>query len=361
MTIKIILLIFVSSNFISCNGLVNSKNNSTELKTVETGKIVKELDNQIWVVFQDAAKNYWFGSNGKGIYKYNGKTLMQFTTVDGLVDNQIRGIQEDKAGNLYFETPKGISKYNGTKFNTLEVIKSPNNKWKLETNNLWFGYNANDLYRYDGISLFELKLPRKNLNKAFENETEGVAFESNNYSPYAVYGVDKDKDGNMWFGTVTAGAFRYDGKSFIWFGEKELSTLPDGRVPGVRSIIQDKDDYFWLSNFYSKYKINPNLPNGYEKLKAVELPKDMAKDKILYFNAGLSDDEGNLWMTTYSGGVWKYDGKTLSNTTLNNGNEELLLICIYQDQSGTIWLGTNNDGVYKQIGNHFEKFEPNKY
>jgi ligand-binding sensor domain-containing protein len=225
---------------------------------------------------------------------------------------------------------------------------------------LWFGYNANDLYRYDGDSLFELKLPRKDLKKAFGIEPEGVPFKGLNNTPYAVFGVNKDKDGNIWFGTATAGSFRYDGNSFLWFGEKELSTLPDGRVPGVRSMIQDKNGYFWLSNFYSKYKINPALPNGYEKLKAVDLPIEITKDKILYFNAGIADEDGNLWMTTYGGGIWKYDGKTLTNLEVKKGTENVLLVSIYQDNNGTIWLGTDNDGVYKQNGDKFEKFKLKK-
>ena len=111
------------------------------------------------------------------------------------------------------------------------------------------------------------------------------------------------------------------------------------------------------SNFYSKYRIASELPNGYEKMKAVDLPTEIVKDKILYFNSGIADEKGNLWMTTYGGGVWKYDGKTLSNFEIENGEEDVLLIDIYQDNNGTIWLGTDNDGVYKQIGNAFKKFK----
>jgi len=354
---KNLLIIFIPIILVSCNGQVNSESKQAEIKSVEISKPVSELDNQIWEVFQDSKGNYWFGSNGNGIYKFDGKTIIQFTTKDGLIHNQIRGIQEDKQGILYIETPNGISKYNGTDFTTLQPVKSSKNEWKLEPNDLWFGYNANDLYRFDGTSLYELKLPRQDLRKAFGIETEGVPFEGNNNSPYAVFGVNKDKDGNIWFGTATAGAFRYDGDSILWFGEKELSTLPDGRVPGVRSMIQDKDGYFWLSNFYYKYKINPDLTKGYEKVKAVDLPTEVTQDKILYFNSGIKDEKGDLWMTTYAGGVWKYDGNTLSNIKIHNGEEEVLLMCIYQDTDGTIWLGTNNDGVYKQNGSKFEKFE----
>ena len=150
-----------------------------------------------------------------------------------------------------------------------------------------------------------------------------------------------------------AGAFRYDGKSFLWIGEKELSILPDDIAPGVRSMIQDKNGYFWLSNFKSKYKIEPNTLE-YKKIKGVE------KGKPYYFNSGLSDNNENLWMTTYGGKVWKYDGKTLSDFEIKNGEKDVLLITIYQDNNGVLWLGTDNDGVYKSNGETFEKFEPNK-
>ena len=63
-------------------------------------------------------------------------------------------------------------------------------------------------------------------------------------------------------------------------------------------------------------------------------------------------------MTTYGGGVWKYDGESLSNLEIHNGIETILLVSIYQDSNGTLWLGTNNDGVYKQNGEAFEKFVP---
>jgi ligand-binding sensor domain-containing protein len=350
-SVKIILLIFVSSIFHSCHGQVKPEHKKTETETIEIGKVVTEFDNQIWRIFQDSKGKYWFGSNGRGVYYLDGNELKQFTTTDGLVNDTIRGIQEDSSGNIYIETPEGISKFNGKNFTTLKAIKSADNQWKLDPDDLWFGYNANDLYRYDGDSLFELKLPRKDLKKSFGIDTLISPFITNN--PYSVYAINKDKDGNIWFGTFVAGAFRYDGKSLLWFDEKELSILPDGTAPGVRSILQDKDGYFWLSNFISKYKIEADT-SVYKKLKGIE------KDKPNYFNSGIVGKDGNLWMTTYGGIVWKYDGKTLSSFRINNGKDVVLLVTIYQDKNGILWLGTDNDGVYKQNGDKFEKFRLKK-
>ncbi len=65
-------------------------------------------------------------------------------------------------------------------------------------------------------------------------------------------------------------------------------------------------------------------------------------------------------MTTYGGGVWKYDGNKLFNWEVKDGKTEVLLISIYEDNKGVLWLGTDNVGVYKFNGKIFEKFEPMK-
>lgn len=355
--IKTFLLIIISSTFISCKGQEKTEPKITETKSFEFGKTVSNLDNRIWAVFQDSRDNYWFGSNGKGLYHFDGKILRLITSDDGLINNTIRGIQEDNKGNIFIETPKGISKFTGENFTALKVIVSENNQWKLEPNDLWFNCNgnANNIYRYDGENLYELQLPQKDIKNIF-----GINENEISYSPYSVYGIDKDKKGNVWFGTVLAGAFRFDGKSFLWIGEKELSRLENGQEPGVRSILEDKNGDIWLSNFKNKYKIESNSKDDYKKLKAAELSEEIIKEKLLYFNSGLTATNGDLWMTTYGGGVWNYDGKTLSNYELNNGEEDVLLISIFQDNYGTLWLGTDNDGVYKYNGETFKKFEPNK-
>ncbi len=354
-TIKILLIIFVSSNFFSCNGQVKSENNTTELTTLEFGKTVSKLDDKIWNIYQDSKGNYWFGSNGKGVYHFDGKNLKQITTDDGLINNTIRGIQEDNLRNIFIETPEGVSRFDGKTFTTLKVIKSPNNQWKLDLYDLWFNCNgnANNVYRYDGKNLYELQLPQKDIKNIFGINENEIA-----YSPYSVYGIDKDKKGNIWFGTVLAGAFRFDGKSFLWIGEKELSRLKDGSEPGVRSMVEDINGDMWLSNFISKYSLTPNDSNTYEKLVGVNLSNTSFANRFPYFTSGLIDNNGNLWMTTYGGGVWKFNGNKLFNFPIKNGETEVLLISIYKDNKGVLWLGTDNDGVYEFNGENFEKFEP---
>ena len=346
----------------ACNDQVKLESSSTQKPTIAKGQLFPELDDKIWSIHQDKKGNYWFGSNGNGVFKYNGDSILLYTEKDGLIENTIRGIQEDHLGNIFIETPSGVSKFDGKTFTTIPILSDPSNKWKLETTDLWFNCNGNpdDVYRYDGNKLFELKLPRMDLNQAFGTVVKGLSFADMNSSPYSVFGIDKDKNGNLWIGTIVAGAFRYDGNSFLWIAEKELTTLPDGRVPGVRSMLEDKDGNFWLSNFISKYRIIENEAGAtYEKLVAIDPSTGQFDDKLPYFNSGVVAKDGNLWMTTYGGGVWKYDGNELVNfPVIDKDKNEVLSVSIYEDHQGVFWLGTDNAGVFKFNGKSFTKFKP---
>ncbi len=134
-----------------------SNSASNELKaTAAKGETVRELDKAIFYIFQAKDNTYWFGSNERGVYRYDGKALVNFTKKDGLVSNQIRGIQEDKAGNIYFTTYEGINRFDGRAFTTLNV--SPSSDWTKQPDDLWFvgTQDTGVVYRYDGKSLLRL-------------------------------------------------------------------------------------------------------------------------------------------------------------------------------------------------------------
>src|SRR5262245_14548462 len=98
------------------------------------GETVTELDNQIWNVFQGKDSAYWFGSNGKGVYRWGGegKALVRFTTEHGLAGNYILGIQEDRAGNILVVSNGGVSRFDGRGgrgFTKLTAVEPPKSEW----------------------------------------------------------------------------------------------------------------------------------------------------------------------------------------------------------------------------------------
>jgi hypothetical protein len=69
----------------------------------------------------DKAGNLWFGTQGGGASRYDGKSFTNFSTTQGLVDNTILCLFLDKAGNIWFGTSLGPSKYDGSAFTNFTI------------------------------------------------------------------------------------------------------------------------------------------------------------------------------------------------------------------------------------------------
>lgn len=340
--------------FTSCKGQNNSK---TPEETIEIGVTVPQLDKTIWVIYQDKTSNYWFGSKENGVFYYDGQHIKQITTEDGLVSNDIRGIQEDSHGNLFFETEQGVSKFDGQSFKTLKIknAHSPTNNWMLNPDDLWFriGFNKNGLYRYDGEYLHYLKFPKSPQEDAFYRNNPNSSFQ-----PYGLYTIYKDRKGHMWFGTSSLGVCRFDGNTITWHYEDQLQTTPSGGDFGTRAIFEDKDGLFWINNTRFRYKplTNNNFKLDLKKEKGIGYVNKKNDMEFPFFQSITEDTSANLWMATYENGVWKYHGNELIHYPIKDGDTDVLLFTIYTDNKGVLWLGTFNAGVYRFNGQSFEKF-----
>ena len=64
-------------------------------------------NNDVRSITEDKTGNLWFGTDGGGVSRYDGKSFSTFTTAQGLANNSVRSITEDKTGNLWFGTYGG--------------------------------------------------------------------------------------------------------------------------------------------------------------------------------------------------------------------------------------------------------------
>ncbi|MBK6903662.1 MAG: hypothetical protein IPH04_12885 [Saprospirales bacterium] len=91
-------------------------------------------------MLEDKDENLWFGTMGKGIYRYNGKTLDNFLNSNkqeynlGENNQLILDILQDKNGNLWFSSWNGggVWRFDGINFKTsfllLTIIKQTKTK-----------------------------------------------------------------------------------------------------------------------------------------------------------------------------------------------------------------------------------------
>ena len=353
---NIILLLIISTIISSCLGQGKPDTKNTEVEQDSVGEIVSELAPNTHLIYQDSNHNYWFGNDSE-IYKYDGKTLLVFTLKDGLVSNKIIGIQEDNLGNIYFDTPDGVSKYDGQQFETLKVTENHSNKgiWKSDLDDLWFriGWDKKGPYKFDGQNLYHLEFPKSKIEDELYTKYPNIS-----YNPYSIFSMLKDSKGNLWFGTADLGIYQFDGDQIRWMHEEHLGSTPGGGSFGIRSIVEDKEGYFWICNTNYKYKILPDSIGDDEPLKVLNYKREKGvihkNEEVLYFMSMILDDKGNLWMIN-NDGVWKNNGQELVKFFVKDGESDISPSSAYKDNNGDLWFGTRRDGIYIYNGKVFEK------
>ena len=321
----LLLFIFITS----CNGQDKTqlpKNSVSESKTIPVGQpqnntpgadIALQIGKCIRCIFQDITGNFWFGTDGDGVCRYDGKTFTYFTVKEGLCSNVVWTIQEDKTGNPWFGTPDGVCRYDGKSFTTFtdkEGLRKRDvgSSFENKPENLWFG-TRDGSYRYDGTSFTYLPLPLDDVDTKLRQAQPGF-----NLTAYSVYSILEDKTGNIWFGTEQRGVYRYDGKSLTNFTEEKGLSNHDF----VRTLR--------------------GKPGNLARVWTI------AEDKT-----------GNLWFGTIDAGAWRYDGQSLTNFTIKDGLSSNAIWTIYKDRTGNLWFGTDGGGVCKYDGKSFINFTKN--
>ncbi|WP_345085200.1 ligand-binding sensor domain-containing protein [Nemorincola caseinilytica] len=328
---------------------------------ITTGDTVKAIDTSAWYVFQDRNNNYWFGSDGNGVYRYDGTHTIHYFTGNGLCNDRVRGIQGDSLGNVYINTCNGISRYDGRTLTTLKAIPAdrlPDAGWRLHTGDLWFAgpQDSGVVYRYDGSTLYRLRFPKLKVAEDFIATHPRERFPAMVFNPYDVYSIYRDRRGHLWFGTGMLGVCRYDGNTFAWIPEDELGL--SAIAYGVRATIEDRQGRFWFSNTMHRFLIhrNANGTIGYTMEKGIGDADAQHPAGHSYFMSALEDKNGDIWMVTYNEGIWRYNGNSMTRYDIKSKGKNATTFTIYKDRQGRLWVGTHAAGPYLFNGKTFEPF-----
>ena len=72
---------------------------------------------RVFSICEDKLGNIWFGTVESGVWRYDGKTMKNFTKNDGLDGGMTWIIYKSKAGQLWFGGgPNGVQLFNGETF-----------------------------------------------------------------------------------------------------------------------------------------------------------------------------------------------------------------------------------------------------
>ncbi len=325
--------------------------------------------NRVWSMMLDSTGTLWAGTSG-GVCRFDGESFVPFPIPRAKVENPYSnlspllawGMAEDQDGNLWFAMDgEGVRKFDGESFTTYTTKDglAGNNVLSVHADRrgrMWFGTKRGGVSCYDGT--------------AFRNFTEEDGLTSNH-----IWAILEDSAGNMWFSTLGAGACRYDGKFFTAFRE-DHGLMINGRPAHshVNDMFEDRDGILWFACagglFYldgeSFINVTKNGPWPAQSTTDDQEPddspppaptttRDQAEQLSAYVRVVFQDRDGNHWFGTIFDGVFRYDGKSLTHFTMQDGFGATSTREILQDEGGAMWFATHS-GVTRYENGKFTNY-----
>jgi len=316
------------------------------------------LDNSLECLFKDVEGNVWLGTDGKGLLKFSGTSVVSYSVDDNLGSDLVMSIQQDTTGKFIFGTyDAGITQMTREdQFNYFSVrdILVDNTVWSVmldSLNRTWLGTSmgltildeANQKVEHplqgispkirtmvsidgetilfggdhgllvmQGDSIVELHT-HLNINRLYilNNKVycagfDGLyEFKKGDYTQYRqvklpeanVNTLTSDYLGNLWIGTMN-GLFVMNQKGYIFefpLDEREY------RAKSILGLISSDDSSIWISGMNGVYQVAKRLDerNGYHIFN-YGTPEGLI-DEECNSNALYEDYEGNIWIGTARG------------------------------------------------------------
>lgn len=254
---------------------------------------------------------------------------------DGLTQNTVTAILQDRKGFMWFGTKDGLNRYDGYQFRTFR--NDPADSTSLGNNcihslyedkrgDLWVGTDTG-LYIYD---------PKMEIFRRFDLHTERGADIHRK-----VRCIVPDRRGNVWLGVYGSGLFHYDTNT----GRLSKVSDGDGSTQGLKSddiwdICVDADNIVWVGTVGGG--LNRYDPSS-GTIRSFSIPHAGKRNDVMVVR---EEGPNTLLLGTTDDGIWRFDKVTLECTPyINNEEGSMYLREIMKSDNDHLWLGTES-GLY---------------
>jgi ligand-binding sensor domain-containing protein len=224
-------------------------------------------------IIRDSQGNIWVTCYVNGVSRFNGDKWESFTVKNGLCSNETITLAADKKGGVWVSAYWGVSYFDGNQWSSYSNV---------DPNGLVVG-GPNPMKDCQNLTFVDVELAAADV-------------------------IFVDSRGDVWFSSRGRGVTRYDGK------EWRLFTSKDGLgAGGVYTFFEDKNGVIWFDSSTGMISFD-GVKFTYISIPAYQsvIPRPIAQDI-------LQDNDGNLWLAAYGGGVAKFDGKDWQAFTVQDG------------------------------------------
>lgn len=259
---------------------------------------------------------------------------------DGLSQESVYQILQDKYGFVWFATSEGLNRYDGNEFIT--YMHDPKKENSLSQDWIWSLHQSTDGQLWVGTDGGGLNLLQKD-GRTFEHFKHDP-LDSSTISGNKVRTITEDNKGDLWIGTESGlNKFNISSKTFERFinDENNPTSLSHNKI---RSIIQEQHGSLWIGTdggglnqmdiarkTVRHFRHNPQDENS------------ISSDRIRVLFESM---DGMLWIGTYDQGLNRYNPRTgfVKRYHLNSGHglTSNIIRDIKQDHRGVLWFATDN-------------------
>lgn len=317
------------------------------------------LSNSINSIIEDKNGNIWFGTSNKGVCMYNGRTFIFYSEKEGLSSNYVYSLFEDSKGNIWIGSYKGVSKLTLNNVDGNEHINDSTNIATLTNytvkegfikntvrgiiedkyGNMWFSSWGGGICMLNGETLQD---EQGELTFTHYSKKDGLVSD-------AVNEIIEDKNGALWFATgngvsklVRETKDGIEIESITNYTEKE--GLGGNTVYG---LLEDRNGDIWFGSYGKGLsKLTRTLKDGVEVETFIVYT---VEDGFSTNETAprLEDSRGNIWIMSWGEGVSILKNRPFKNYTLKDGLPYDRVYAVIEDESGDLWLGTDGGGVRK--------------
>ena len=344
---------------------------------------------RVQCIYRDHQGVIWIGTKW-GLNSYDQSELKSYfhdrEQPNSLPDNFIRFITEDRLGDLYVSTNKGIAIYNKAEnqFQPLKYNGKPFNAWSY--------LQIGDNFLFGGEeTLYQYNLTDKNITTIFP-DIDGDKLKCINrifqWSPDVLITSSK-KDGLWMYDLIKKKMYRcpfvkereintifVDSQNRLWvsfYGKgiacysKEgkrlfsLSTKNSGLNNDIIFDFLEKDNQLWIATDGGGINILDFQTMKFSYLKHISDDEQSLPNNSIY--RLYKDQMDNIWIGSIHGGLFaikKVFIKTYKDVPLNNPNgvSERTVVSIFEDKDTLLWIGTDGGGInsFDQKTNTFHHY-----
>ena len=299
--------------------------------TIEDGLIQGTVE----ALFQDSKGYVWIGTND-GLCRYNGYQFKIYRIEENgksINNNYILDIKEDEEGNIWVATADGLSKI-GCNGQSIVNYLDKNDNGNLSNANVNSILITKDnkilAATADGLNIYNQE--KDSFEEIYRSELSNTYIES----------ITEDGEGNIWLGT-NSGVNKINTSSgevdvFLLSSENENEKM----INEIYKVYYDKNGYIWVgTRSAGAYSIN--IKNN--EIKRYVHNNDRTSLGGSFIKSFLRDDTGQMWIGTDLG-LSKLDEQSDTFNTYKNkiyDRNSIVddnIFSLIQDKSGLIWIGT---------------------